>query len=119
MKAAYYVVKELGLTDEEFIAGVKTMPGPARRLEVIRSLESHTTYFDFAHAPSKVNATVKAVRERHPDKKLIAILELHTFSSLDKNLFHNTLILDPADEAYIFTILRQQSKEWRSQSRNF
>ena len=103
VKAAYYVVKELGLSDEEFIAGVQTMPGPARRLEVIRSLESHTTYFDFAHAPSKVNATVKAVRERHPEKKLIAILELHTFSSLDKNFIPQYAhTLDPADEAYIF-----------------
>lgn len=103
IKAAYYVVKELGLTDEEFLQGVQTMPGPARRLEVIRQNENHTTYFDFAHAPSKVNATVKAVRERHPDKKLIAILELHTFSSLDKKFIpHYAHSLDPADEAIIF-----------------
>jgi len=103
IKAAYYVVKELGITDEEFLTGIQTMPGPARRLEVIRKSENHVTYFDFAHAPSKVNATVKAVRERHPDKKLIAFLELHTFSSLDKNFIpHYAHSLDPADEAYIF-----------------
>ncbi len=103
IKAAYYVVKELGLTDEEFTAGVQTMPGPARRLEVIRTSKDHITYFDFAHAPSKVIATVKAVRERHPDKKLIAILELHTFSSLDKNFIPQYAhSLDPADEATIF-----------------
>lgn len=103
IKAAYYVIKELGLSDEEFIEGVQTMPGPARRLEIIRSTEDHITYFDFAHAPSKVNATVKAVKERHPDKKIIAILELHTFSSLDKNFIPQYAhSLDPADEATIF-----------------
>jgi len=103
MYAAYYVTRELGLTDEEFIRGVQTMPGPARRLEVIRNADNHITYYDFAHAPSKVNATVKAVRERHPAQKLIAILELHTFSSLDKKFIpqyrHS---LDEADEAYLF-----------------
>jgi len=103
MSAAYHVVRQLGMSDEQFIEGVRTMPGPARRLEVINHQQDHITYFDFAHAPSKVDATVKAVRERHPDKRLIAVLELHTFSSLNKDFIpHYAHTLDSADEAIIF-----------------
>ncbi|MCO6460263.1 MAG: hypothetical protein J5I59_02575 [Saprospiraceae bacterium] len=103
MCAAYHVVRQLGMTDRQFIKGIRTMPGPARRLEVIRENNHHVTYFDFAHAPSKVDATVRAVRERYPHRKLIAVLELHTFSSLNKDFIPQYAhSLDEADTAIIF-----------------
>lgn len=103
MCAAYQVVKELGLTNQQFISGLKSMPGPARRLEVLQKGKNRTIYYDFAHAPSKVDATVKAVRERHPGQYLIAFLELHTFSSLNKQFIPQYAhTLDAADEAIIF-----------------
>ena len=101
--AAYEVVKELGLTNQQFISGLRSMPGPARRLEVLRKADKKTIYYDFAHAPSKVDATVKAVRERHPGQQLIAFLELHTFSSLNRDFIPQYAhTLDAADEAIIF-----------------
>lgn len=102
LQAAYLVVKELGLSDEEFLHGLKTYPGPARRLEVIHQSKSSTIYYDFAHAPSKVAATVAAVRAHHPGKHITAILELHTFSSLNKSFIpHYAHTLDGVDKAYV------------------
>jgi UDP-N-acetylmuramate: L-alanyl-gamma-D-glutamyl-meso-diaminopimelate ligase len=79
------VCNSLGLSDEEFYKGISTFKGSAKRLQPMYEDENVVAFLDFAHAPSKVKATVNAVREKYPERFLISFLELHTFSSLTKN----------------------------------
>ncbi|MFN9583369.1 MAG: glutamate ligase domain-containing protein, partial [Bacteroidota bacterium] len=65
----------------EAIAGFK---GTAKRLEVLKQTDTSIIYRDFAHAPSKLKATIEAARQLYPERKLIAAYELHTYSSLNK-----------------------------------
>lgn len=77
--------------------------GASRRLEAVAGDDSSSVFYDFAHAPSKLKATVEAVKSRYPSRKLVACMELHTFSSLDKNFlpqYHNTMLL--ADEPIVY-----------------
>lgn len=78
------VLKRIGVTDEQFFQAIQTFEGASGRLEVTKENGLTTIYKDFAHAPSKVKATVKAVKEIHPSRDLFACVELHTFSSLNK-----------------------------------
>ena len=60
-------------------------------------------YRDFAHSPSKLKATVQAVREHHPDKQLIACMELHTFSSLMADFLPQYKgCMAEADKAFVY-----------------
>ena len=79
------------------------MTGAARRQELLAGNKDYEVYVDFAHAPSKVKATVEAFREQFPDKRLVTCLELHTFSSLNRDFlpqYHSSL--DKADKAIVF-----------------
>lgn len=78
------VLRKIGVTDQEFFKAIQSFEGAAGRLEVVAENGSTTVYKDFAHAPSKVKATVKAVKEIHPSRDLFACVELHTYSSLNK-----------------------------------
>lgn len=103
LNAARLVCNKLGIRDDQFYKAIITFKGAAKRLQVIRHNFHSTVYLDFAHAPSKVTATVKALKEQFPDRKLIAFLELHTFSSLNKEFIsHYKNSLDQADQAYVF-----------------
>jgi len=82
--AAKEILKKIGITPEQFFQAISTFEGAAGRLEKIVSNTSMSVYKDFAHAPSKVRATVKAVKEIYPSRELVACLELHTYSSLNK-----------------------------------
>lgn len=84
ISGAREVLKKIGVTNEQFYKAISTFQGAAGRLEVIGERDSVTVYKDFAHAPSKVTATVKAVREAYPSRELVACVELHTYSSLNK-----------------------------------
>jgi UDP-N-acetylmuramate: L-alanyl-gamma-D-glutamyl-meso-diaminopimelate ligase len=84
LAAARLVLHRLGVSDDQFYRAISTFEGAAKRLQLIHHSDGQViSYLDFAHAPSKVKATVHAVRERHHDALIIAILELHTFSSLN------------------------------------
>lgn len=103
LQAAVHVCKTLGYSESSILDALKGFKGAAKRLQPLFISERKKVYLDFAHAPSKVRATVKAIREQYPGYKMIAILELHTFSSLNKNFipqYHGAL--DPADEAVVF-----------------
>ncbi|HEU0226106.1 MAG TPA: Mur ligase family protein, partial [Arachidicoccus soli] len=103
LNAAYFVCKELGISAKDFVQGIQSFSGASKRLEVIFSNENTTVYRDFAHAPSKVRATVDAVKQQFPDRQLVAVLELHTFSSLNENFLHQYKgSLDLADVAVVF-----------------
>ncbi|MEO5908379.1 MAG: Mur ligase family protein [Ginsengibacter sp.] len=103
LQASYFVCKALGMDDAGFAKGIASFEGAARRLELIAQKNNSNIYRDFAHAPSKVKASINAVKQQFPDKKLIAILELHTFSSLNKNFMTEYKgAMENADEAIVF-----------------
>lgn len=82
--AAMLMCERLGIGNDDFLSTMSTFKGAARRLQTLGSNENTTVFFDFAHSPSKLKATTQAVREQYPDRELIACMELHTFSSLNK-----------------------------------
>jgi len=85
MNGARLVCNELGISDEDFFDSISSFEGTANRLELVLRSGNSRLYKDFAHAPSKVGATVEAVREQFPNSNFVACLELHTFSSLNKD----------------------------------
>lgn len=94
MMAAKYACMEAGISEEQFYEAIQQFKGTAKRLETIKETSSSIIYRDFAHAPSKLKATVNAVKNLYPDRKLIAAYELHTYSSLNKDFlphYHNTM----------------------------
>ncbi|CAA9290947.1 MAG: Amino acid ligase similar to peptidoglycan synthetases [uncultured Adhaeribacter sp.] len=85
ISAAKEVCKQLGVKAQSFYEALKTFKGAARRLELLGGNQGTRVYKDFAHAPSKVKATTEALKDQFPDRNLVACLELHTFSSLNKD----------------------------------
>lgn len=84
ISGAKEVLKKIGITQEQFFEAISSFEGAAGRLQKIKDYASTSVYKDFAHAPSKVKATVKALKEISPSRDLVAVFELHTFSSLNK-----------------------------------
>ncbi len=82
LQAAMLACRCIGVKPDDFYREISTFTGASNRLEKICETETSVAYKDFAHSPSKLRATVNAVRERYPEKRLIACMELHTFSSL-------------------------------------
>ncbi|HEU4495506.1 MAG TPA: cyanophycin synthetase, partial [Flavobacterium sp.] len=82
---------------------VASFKGASKRLEKIAENENNVAYKDFAHSPSKVAATAKAVKEQYPERQLVACLELHTYSSLNASFLKEYEgALDSADVAVVF-----------------
>lgn len=103
MQAACMACETIGVQPEDFYREISTFTGAANRLEKIAETKSSVAYKDFAHSPSKLRATVKAVRERYPDKRLVAAMELHTFSSLMADFLPQYKgCMAEADEAYVY-----------------
>ena len=82
LQAAALACEQIGISLEDFYREISTFTGASNRLELIDEIGTNVAYKDFAHSPSKLRATVNAVRERYPEKQLVAAMELHTFSSL-------------------------------------
>ena len=100
---ALAICDRLGITDDQFYAAIQTFTGAARRLETVARAGNRIVYRDFAHAPSKVEATTEAVKAQYPDQKLLACVELHTFSSLNKDFLNEYRhSLDAADIAAVY-----------------
>lgn len=103
LHAAYKVCKELGVGATQFIDGIVDFGGASKRLELLVESDNFNIYRDFAHAPSKVKATIEAVKQQFPDRKLIAVLELHTYSSLNEDFMQEYKgAVDEADIAVVF-----------------
>lgn len=83
MQAAYFVCGKLGVSKDQFYEAMASFKGASRRLELLAANEGTAVYKDFAHSPSKLKATVQAVKEQFGDRDLVAVIELHTFSSLN------------------------------------
>lgn len=103
LEGARMICKQLGVNDDDFYKAISSFTGASKRLELVAQNE-HTSFFkDFAHSPSKLVATTNAVKKQFPQRKLVACIELHTFSSLSENfLSHYKGCLDKADVAKIF-----------------
>ena len=103
MSAALKVCQQLGVADESFFASISSFSGAAKRLETVFDNGKTSIFRDFAHAPSKLRATVDAVKKRNPERKLLAVFELHTFSSMNKSFLHQYKnSLNKADHAILF-----------------
>ncbi len=103
LAAAWRVCRQVGIEIEAFFQHLQSFKGAATRLELIEETPVQVLIRDYAHAPAKVKASVEAVHERYPDRKLIAVVELHTFSSLDANylpFYQQTL--KQADHCIVF-----------------
>jgi len=103
LKAALLICENLGLKPEQFIGLMGNFTGTRKRLQKLHDSEQMKVFLDFAHAPSKLKATVEAVRSKYPDYKLIAMYELHTYSSLNKDfILQYKGSMDLADEALVY-----------------
>ncbi|WP_339628426.1 Mur ligase family protein [uncultured Maribacter sp.] len=103
LAGAKWICQNMGVDEDDFYEAIATFKGASKRLEKIAEGTSSIAYKDFAHSPSKVAATTKAVKEQYPERKLIACLELHTYSSFNPEFLKEYKgALDAADEAVIF-----------------
>ena len=103
INGARLICRLLGMPDNDFYTAIQTFRGSARRLELLCKSDTSHIYLDFAHAPSKVKATVQAMKEKYPDRLLVAVLELHTFSSLNAEFLpHYRGTLDLADVPMVY-----------------
>ena len=97
------VCQRLGIGDELFFQAMSQFKGASKRLELLAENDTCSVYKDFAHAPSKVQATIQAVKQQFPERELIACLELHTYSSLNENfLSHYKGTMDLADKSIVY-----------------
>jgi UDP-N-acetylmuramate: L-alanyl-gamma-D-glutamyl-meso-diaminopimelate ligase len=103
LEGARWICNQMGLNDEEFYEAIEEFEGASKRLEKMDIAVDYDIYRDFAHAPSKVRASVSGTKETYGDKKLVAVFELHTFSSLSINFISQyKSSLDKADSAIVY-----------------
>lgn len=105
INAAYHVCKQIGIDDVTFYQAISSFKGASRRLELLfeNKSKNNMVFRDFAHAPSKVLATVKALREQYSERFLMIVFELHTYSSLSEVFIdHYRNCLDNCDKAVVF-----------------
>ncbi|MFB9841491.1 UDP-N-acetylmuramate--L-alanine ligase [Mucilaginibacter ginsenosidivorans] len=103
LEAARLACESLGIGATDFCNHITTFRGAARRLELVGKNENANFFKDFAHAPSKLKATIHAVKTQFPDRKLVACIELHTFSSLNKDFLDQySDSMEEADTAIVF-----------------
>lgn len=103
LAGAKWICQNMGVDEDDFYEAIASFKGASKRLEKIAEGKTSVAYKDFAHSPSKVMATTKAVKEQYPNKKLIACLELHTYSSFNPEFLKEYKgALDAADVAAVF-----------------
>lgn len=103
LAGAKWICQNIGIDENDFYEAISTFKGASKRLEKIAENETCVVYKDFAHSPSKVTATVSAVKEQYPNRQLIACLELHTYSSFNAEFLKDYKgALDSADIASVF-----------------
>jgi UDP-N-acetylmuramate: L-alanyl-gamma-D-glutamyl-meso-diaminopimelate ligase len=103
LAGAKWICQNMGVDEADFYEAIASFKGASKRLEKIAESKNKVAYKDFAHSPSKVAATTKAVKEQYPDRTVIACLELHTYSSLNaKFLKEYQGALEYADVAVVF-----------------
>jgi len=103
LKAAFLVCKQIGINEQNFYQAIRTFKGAAKRLELVYESKTSLVYKDFAHSPSKLKATTSAFKAQFSQRRLVACMELHTFSSLNINFLdeYNGAMSD-ADVAFVY-----------------
>lgn len=105
LAGAKWICQQMGVDEADFFEAMASFKGASKRLELLAKTSDSYVFKDFAHSPSKVVATTRAVREQYPDHHLVVCLELHTYSSLNadflKEYRHS---LDCADSALVFYV---------------
>jgi UDP-N-acetylmuramate: L-alanyl-gamma-D-glutamyl-meso-diaminopimelate ligase len=103
LEGARWICQLMGVDADDFYEAIATFKGASKRLEKIAETKTSVAYKDFAHSPSKVKATTQALKNQFPERRLIACLELHTYSSLDPNFLKEYKgTLDAAGTAVVF-----------------
>ncbi|MDB4088655.1 Mur ligase family protein [Flavobacteriales bacterium] len=103
LNGARLVCEKIGVSSKEFYQAIQSFSGASKRLETVAKNEFTHILKDFAHSPSKLEATTKAVKTQYPERELIACIELHTFSSLNQEFlsqYKNTML--SADKAFVY-----------------
>ena len=103
LAGAKWICQHMGIDEDDFYEAISTFKGASKRLEKIAEGRNSIAYKDFAHSPSKVEATTDAVKEQYQDRVVVACLELHTYSSLNAEFLKEYKgALDAADVAVVF-----------------
>ncbi len=103
LAGAKWICQHIGVDEADFYEAISSFKGASKRLEKIAESESTVVFKDFAHSPSKVEATTNAVKNQYANKKLLACLELHTYSSLNAEFLKEYKgALNSADKAVVF-----------------
>lgn len=103
LNGARLVCEQLGIEAPAFYKAIRTFTGAAKRLEPVRLTSDFAFYKDFAHSPSKLKATIEAMKHQFPDRQLVACMELHTFSSLNENFLKEYRgCMHAADDAIVY-----------------
>ena len=103
LAGAKWICQHMGIDEDDFYEAIATFKGASKRLEKIAESKTSVAYKDFAHSPSKVEATTKAVKEQYANRTLVACLELHTYSSLNPEFLKEYKgALNAADVAVVF-----------------
>lgn len=103
LNGAMQVCKAIGISEDQFLNAMSDFTGAGKRLQKVVETNSFVMFKDFAHSPSKLKATTKAVKEQYTNRKVIACMELHTFSSLNKKFLpHYNGAMDMADVALVY-----------------
>jgi UDP-N-acetylmuramate: L-alanyl-gamma-D-glutamyl-meso-diaminopimelate ligase len=103
LEGARLVCEKLGVSSKDFYSAIQSFTGAAKRLEPVKVTEQSVFYKDFAHSPSKLKATIEAMKAQFPDRPLVACMELHTFSSLNENFLKEYKgCMAAADDAIVY-----------------
>lgn len=103
ISGAKNICNQIGISDDDFYKAIAEFKGAAKRLQTLVKTESTQMFLDFAHSPSKLEATTKAVKAQFEDRKLVACMELHTFSSLKADFLPQYKgTMDAADIAFVY-----------------
>ena len=103
LNGALLVCEEVGVSKADFYKAIQSFSGASKRLELVKRTTNSVMYKDFAHSPSKLKATTQALKTQFPERELIACMELHTFSSLNKEfLSQYDGAMKNADKAYVY-----------------
>ncbi len=103
MEAARYACEQINISSKDFYRAIQSFTGASRRLEKLAERPGFVAYRDFAHAPSKLQATTSATKEQFPNRTLVACMELHTFSSLNKEfMYQYDGAMNAADKAVVY-----------------
>ena len=100
---AKWICQQMGVDEVDFYEAIASFKGASKRMEKLAEGKHKVAFKDFAHSPSKVRATTQAVKEQYPERKVVACLELHTYSSLNAIFLKEYQgTLDAADIAAVF-----------------